>query len=472
VAYCGRDFENGESVRLVYATHALSHVVKANRRVLNNNAKIRSRQSADPTFDSTAVDAFRDAGFVRPKVLIVLPFRDSALKFVNLLVDLFIAKPAKETVAKKAKFLSDFSPRAGDGGRKGNSDHASTFQGNVDDCFRIGISFSRAAIKIYAPIYSSDIIIASPLGLRTAIGGEGDAKSDFDFLSSIELIILDQTDVFAMQNWDHIDHLFRHLHRQTKVDRGCDYSRVRHWSLNGWSSIYRQTLIFSRFPSVQVSALFNKQCNNFRGKIMFQCLPEESGSIGKVLVQIPQKFHRFNCAKFGEEAESRFHYFVSELMPRLKDALMAQTLVFVPSYFDFVRLRNYFKSEELSFVQICEYSKESNVSRARNRFSHKTDHFLLYTERFHFYNRIFVRGIKHLVFYQLPANAHFYGELVNFMSPPTVSSSSLSHMSVTVLFSRFDALRLAAVVGSQRTGDMIKETKKKIYTFVTGETSR
>ena len=27
---------------------------------------------------------------------------------------------------------------------------------------------------------------------------------DYDFLNSIEVLILDQTDVFLMQNWDHI----------------------------------------------------------------------------------------------------------------------------------------------------------------------------------------------------------------------------------------------------------------------------
>ena len=33
---------------------------------------------------------------------------------------------------------------------------------------------------------------------------------------------------------------------------------------------------------------------------------------------------------------------------------MKQTLVFVPSYFDFVRLRNYMRREGTSFTQICE----------------------------------------------------------------------------------------------------------------------
>jgi U3 small nucleolar RNA-associated protein 25 len=51
-------------------------------------------------------------------------------------------------------------------------------------------------LTLYSNFYSSDILIASPLGLRTIIGDEGDKKQDYDFLSSIEMVILDQTNVF------------------------------------------------------------------------------------------------------------------------------------------------------------------------------------------------------------------------------------------------------------------------------------
>ena len=48
--------------------------------------------------------------------------------------------------------------------------------GNVDDCFRMGISFTKKTIKLFEEFYHSDIIIASPLGLRVIVGGDGYEK--------------------------------------------------------------------------------------------------------------------------------------------------------------------------------------------------------------------------------------------------------------------------------------------------------
>jgi len=62
----------------------------------------------------------------------------------------------------------------------------------------------KSSIRLYAPFYSSDIIIASPLGLRTVLGADGESKRDFDFLSSIDLLVVEQADVFLMQNWEHV----------------------------------------------------------------------------------------------------------------------------------------------------------------------------------------------------------------------------------------------------------------------------
>lgn len=53
------------------------------------------------------------------------------------------------------------------------SSYTAVFTGNVDDCFKIGISIKGKMVRLYTDFYSADMILASPLGLRTIIGAEG-----------------------------------------------------------------------------------------------------------------------------------------------------------------------------------------------------------------------------------------------------------------------------------------------------------
>lgn len=75
------------------------------------------------------------------------------------------------------------------------------------------------------------------------------------------------------------------------------------------------------------------------------------------------------------------------MLPQYRDSAVSHTLVYVPSYFDYVRLRSYMRREEMGFASICEYSSRSEVSRARHAFQQGDKQFLLFTERFHFYKR-------------------------------------------------------------------------------------
>ena len=57
---------------------------------------------------------------------------------------------------------------------------------------------TKKSMRLYSDFYHSDVIVTSPLGLRTVLGAEGDSDRDVDFLNSIELLIIDQADVFLV----------------------------------------------------------------------------------------------------------------------------------------------------------------------------------------------------------------------------------------------------------------------------------
>lgn len=51
--------------------------------------------------------------------------------------------------------------------------------------------------------------------------------------------------------------------------------------------------------------------------------------------------------------EARFDYFCRSLWPRIKESPTPQgILLFIRSYFDFVRIRNFLRKEEASFCQV------------------------------------------------------------------------------------------------------------------------
>ncbi|ELR52349.1 Digestive organ expansion factor-like protein [Bos mutus] len=455
--------KNGEEIRHVYCLHVINHILKANAQVLGNNSRRRSQKLGVGDNDD-----FRDQGLTRPKVLIVVPFREAALRVVQLFISLLEGDSKKKIiVSNKKRFNGEYgsNPEERPPNLKRPEDYEAVFVGNIDDHFRIGVAILQRSIRLYAPFYSSDILIASPLGLRTIIGGEGEKKRDFDFLSSIELLIIDQADIYLMQNWEHVLHLMNHMNLLPLDSHGVDFSRVRMWSLNNWSKYYRQTLLFGALQDAQINSVFNKYCVNVQGQVAVRNVPM-TGSISQVLVQLPHVFQRMEVESLASVIDARFNFFVNKILPQYRDAVMSHTLIYVPSYFDFVRLRNYFKKEELNFAHICEYTQKSGVSRARHFFLQGEKQFLLLTERFHFYKRYTIKGIRNLIFYELPTYPHFYSEVCNMLR--ATSRGEEAAWTCTVLYSKYDAQRLAAVVGVERAAQML-QSKKNVHLFITGE---
>ncbi|KAI9673283.1 MAG: rRNA-binding ribosome biosynthesis protein utp25 [Trizodia sp. TS-e1964] len=445
--YCDRTPDNAQSLRFLYCLHALNHVFKTRDRVIKNTAKLsKTEEMADDV-------ECRDQGFTRPKVLILLPTRESCVKVADTIVSL--CNPEQQENRKR--FMDSFHEEEITPSSDKPPDFNELFDGNSDDMFRIGLKFTRKTIKYFSQFYTSDIILASPLGLQLAIGTDDTKPIDADFLSSIELLIVDQCDALHQQNWEHIESIFTHLNQQPKAAHGCDFSRVRTWSLDGHAKHLRQTLLFTAFPFPELNALASTT-SNVSGRV--KCTPDYAGVLTSTSsTRTPQLFTRYVSPSQASDPDARFAFFTAATLPSLlrHSSALRGILIFVSSSLDFPRVRNYFASaaptKHVSFGVIDEYAAPRAVARARSHFASGRHAVLLYTERAHHFRRLRIRGVRTVVWYALPQNPLFYRELGACVGLG-VEEGTVG--GVRALFSRYDKLRLERVVGGERARGMVE----------------
>lgn len=460
-----RSIANAENLRALSCLHLLNHVFKTRDRVIKNNARL-TKESTEEDFE------LRDQGFTRPKVLIVVPTRQSCAKYVELLVAL--CEPEQQE--NKKRFLDSYERKEDEFLDDKPKDFRELFGGNDDDMFRFGIKLTRKTIKYFSQFYNSDIIFASPLGLRMAIGADGDKKQDYDFLSSIEILIVDQADALAMQNWEHVEYLFEHLNMQPKEAHGCNFSRVKTWYLDGNAKYVRQTLLFSAFNFPALNKVYSNQMRNVAGKVKFKKSYE--GAMLDLSLPVKQTFLRFECTSPATEPDERFKYFTTGLVSSLIKQSVRHVggrqgiLIYLPSYADFVRVRNYLSTstsaQNISFGSISEYTSMRDVARARSHFVNGRHSLLLYTERAHHFRRHHLRGVQRIVMYGLPDNPIFYREIVGGYLGSSMAEGKVDAHDANVrsLFSRLDMLKLERIVGTKRVSLLVKEKSGDTFDFV------
>ncbi|KAI5664894.1 hypothetical protein M9H77_24217 [Catharanthus roseus] len=460
-----KGLEEESAVMDAYLMHSLNHILRTRDLVAKNDSKVGNSQTSS-TGDILNGDSFLDHGFTRPKILILLPLASIALRVVKRLIQLTPPKH-KVIVENIDRFTEEFGSGRTDGDevdfenpktKKSSkpSDFQALFGGNNNDHFMIGIKYLGRRIRLYGDFYSSDIIVASPLGLITKIGeAEAEKDKDVDYLSSIEVLIIDHADVILMQNWSHVNTVIQQLNQMPSKQHGTDIMRIRPWYLDGQARFYRQTIILGSHLNPDINAVFNHHCLNYQGKVRLTC--DFKGVLPKIMLPVRQVYERFDAESIADSEDARLEYFCKKIFPKIKDSIQGGIMIFVSSYFEFVRLRNFLKSQEASFCLLGEYTKQSDISRARIWFFQGQRKIMLYTERAHFYHRYKIRAMQNLIIYSLPERKEFYPEIVNMLE-------GSQDMTCTVLFSRFDQFRLERIVGSAPAKRMLT-SEKSVFAF-------
>lgn len=161
-----RTLDNGGELRSAWVLHVLNHILAARTRVLRHNAHLKAAAESG-TSDGLE---YRDQGFTRPRVLVVLPYRSAAVKFVTALATLMFGEcedlskmkslhnfsrylslhstaffsllPAhaiSSRVAHACRFREEYADFDEEEAQHPNEEYRKLFDGNSDDHFRFGV---------------------------------------------------------------------------------------------------------------------------------------------------------------------------------------------------------------------------------------------------------------------------------------------------------------------------------------------
>lgn len=206
--------------------------------------------------------------------------------------------------------------------------------------------------RLFSDFYISDIIVASPIGLKLAMESNPN-KLNVDFLTSIEQVVIHQADVISMQNWEHVDFILRHVNRLPKEHHeDTDYSRVRSYFLDGNGAEHRQLMMSTHFNTPELQAFFREFARSKSGQVRLK-RNWSPGCISNVLVPVKQTFQLIpSISSLQMEEDLRFDYFKNNVLSQILRLKQNRTLIFAPSYLQYVRIRNELIRQEVNYISI------------------------------------------------------------------------------------------------------------------------
>lgn len=104
--------------------------------------------------------------------------------------------------------------------------------------------------------------------------------------------------------------------------------------------------------------------------------------------------------------DCRFNLFSRQLWKGIYDEVSEEqsgyTVLLVPQYFDFVKIKTFFKRRNAQVAMISEYTDKKEAQRLRSLYEQKEVPVLMITERALVFEKIRLRFCRNLVLYSIP----------------------------------------------------------------------
>eukprot|EP00916_Digyalum_oweni_P023528 GHVL01038998.1.p1 GENE.GHVL01038998.1~~GHVL01038998.1.p1 ORF type:complete len:568 (+),score=68.64 GHVL01038998.1:195-1706(+) len=427
---------SGHRIRLLYTMHCLNHVLKG----------------------QASGEEASDKGFTRCRVLILAPTRFVCWEIVQFLTKL---APMKKKILNLSRFEEEYGSDDSWNIPEKQADYRHIMRGNPDDNFKIGLAFQKSSVRLYSPFYGSDIIIASPLGLKLATGvdvNESDAENeeiDTDILSSIEVLVCDRLDMVRQQNIQHLESVLNSMNKMPKKLRDADITCLRPAFVDDKSRFLRQSILLTDGKYADVKSIFRRLCTNYRGKL------ELGREVNSSLVEttgLQHMFHKVYCRSPIQLHDDICKAFCEKLWPQYLSQLDG-LLIVLPGVLDYLQVVSHLKQvDETEWCACTEHSTNKQLSKSRVQFFEGKKRFMFITERFLFFKRYKIKGVKNVFFYTPPRLSSLFAEILTWVD------NQLDAVSI-VSFTNFDGFALERLAGKEKSRRMLNGTPNKIYLF-------
>ena len=479
MVYCREDFHDQITARSCYSVlsaYALSHMLHKVGKVERNNKRL----SKNPD-----VEDVRDQGPNRPRLLWLAPFRSNAFEVTrNWLTYL----NSDESVGNTASFLEEYKDQdvRNEHAKNWEDWRRELFKGHYDDSnyddFVIGVSFHHGRIRLQFPKTSQalcavDAIVASPLALSRIAAADTkslrvrekfasddslqtpseDLPPVMDFLSGIELVVVDRIDAMSMQNWENCRDVIQSVNLQAVATISADINRIEEKFLSPETArASRQTILISG------STILDEYASLSSGNTD---MVYSSGIALKRALR--QRIKQQLFVRVPNEEASHLDYFKNSFWKEVGNDVR-QLVIVVSTATELGPLLEFLDDEGIQSSCCLAEETLSDIGGKRRKqikstlraFREGENRILIITERLLWYQRIRITGARHVVFYGCPRTDSVYADILADVVDPLRSTC-------TCIYTTNEARAVERVVGTDEVGKLLESTNgdRKITVF-------